>query len=93
MAVPRGGLAAVAVREQVYAIGGGITGYLAFNERYDYRVNTWSPIGTPVKGQWQGLGAAFVSPQIFAVGGWNGGNLSVNEAYQALFQSLVPLLP
>jgi DNA-binding CsgD family transcriptional regulator len=93
MALPRGGLALVPVREQLYAIGGGMAGYLAFNERYDPRLDAWSNIETPVKEQWQGLGAAFVTPEIYAIGGWSDGNLSVNEAYQALFQSLVPLLP
>ncbi len=93
MALPRGGLTVVPVREQLYAIGGGIASYLAFNERYDPRLGAWSQIETPVKEEWQGLGAAFVSPNIHAIGGWSGGNLSVNEAYQALFQSLVPLLP
>lgn len=93
MALRRGGLAVVAVREQLYVIGGGMAGYLAFNERYDPRVEAWSPIGTPVKEQWQGLGAAFVSPYIYALGGWSGEYLSVNESYQALFQSLVPVVP
>ena len=64
---------------------GGMVGYLAFNERYDPRIDAWSRIETPVLEQWQGLGAAFVSPNIYAIGGWNGANLSVNEAYQALF--------
>jgi hypothetical protein len=77
----------------LYAIGGGIAGYLAFNERYDPRLGAWTQIETPVNEEWQGLGAAFVTPNIYAIGGWSGGNLSVNEAYQALFQSLVPLLP
>ena len=93
MDLPRGGLTVVAVREQLYVIGGGMAGYLAFNERYDPRVEAWSPIGTPVKEQWQGLGAAFVSPYIYAIGGWSGEYLSVNESYQALFQSLVPVVP
>jgi DNA-binding CsgD family transcriptional regulator/N-acetylneuraminic acid mutarotase len=93
MTLPRGGLVLVAVREQLYAIGGGMAGYLAFNERFDPRTGAWSNVETPVREQWQGLGAAFVTPEIYAIGGWNDGNLSVNEAYQALFQSLVPLLP
>ena len=93
MALPRGGVAVVPVREQLYAIGGGIDSYLAFNERYDPRLGAWSQVETPVKEEWQGLGAAFVTPDIHAIGGWSEGNLSVNEAYQALFQSLVPLLP
>jgi N-acetylneuraminic acid mutarotase len=93
MELARGGVALVAVRQQVYAIGGGMTGYLAFNERYDPRIGSWNRVETPVREQWQGLGAAFVDPFIYGVGGWSERNLSVNEAYQALFQSLVPLLP
>jgi DNA-binding CsgD family transcriptional regulator len=93
MELARGGVALVAVRQQVYAIGGGMTGYLAFNERYDARIGSWNRVETPVREQWQSLGAAFVDPFIYGIGGWSEGNLSVNEAYQALFQSLVPLLP
>jgi len=89
----RGGLALIAVRDYLYAIGGGMTTYLAFNERYDPRVDLWSRIETPVEEQWRGLGAAFIHPNIYAIGGWNGGNLSANESYQALFQILVPVGP
>jgi DNA-binding CsgD family transcriptional regulator/N-acetylneuraminic acid mutarotase len=89
----RGGLASVAVRDFVYAIGGGMTTYLAFNERYDPRTDAWARIDTPVMGLWRGLGVAFVNPGIYAIGGWHEGNLSTNEAYQALFQIQVPLGP
>jgi hypothetical protein len=85
--VPRGGLALAVVREQIYAIGGGMGGrYLAFNERYDARTGTWYPIETPVREQWRGLGLAFLNPNLYAIGGWNGQYLPANEAYQALFQ-------
>ena len=86
----RGGLAVVAFREHLYAIGGGMTGYLAFNERYDLRIGQWNRIETPVTGQWRGLGAAAVSPYLYAIGGWSERALSVNEAYQALFQLTLP---
>mgnify|MGYP000423383239 FL=1 len=90
MDLPRGGLAVAAVREQLYAIGGGMEGYLAFNERYDPRIDEWNRLETPVMEQWRGLGAAFVNPNLYAIGGWNGDLLSVNEAYQALFQIILP---
>ena len=91
MAQPRGDLAVIAVREYLYAIGGPMSGYLAFNERYDPRTDTWSRIETPIAGQWLGLGLALSSPYVYAVGGWNGSNLSTNEAYQPLF--IVPVKP
>jgi DNA-binding CsgD family transcriptional regulator/N-acetylneuraminic acid mutarotase len=90
MALRRGGLALVSVREHLYTIGGGMTSYLAFNERYDPRADVWTRITTPVGEEWRGLGAAFVNPYIYAVGGWSGSNLSVNEAYQALYQLALP---
>ena len=87
----RGGLATVTVRQTIYAIGGGMDSYLAFNERYDPNLGVWNRIETPVTEQWRGLGAAFVDSHIYAVGGWREGNLSVNEAYQALYQQLIIL--
>ncbi|HSJ54735.1 MAG TPA: kelch repeat-containing protein, partial [Anaerolineae bacterium] len=83
---PRGGLELLAVRQHLYAVGGGMETYLAFNERYDPRLNAWARMETPVSGQWLGLGTAFVSPHIYAIGGWKGAPLSTNEAYQALYQ-------
>jgi len=82
----RGGLELLSVRQHIYAVGGGMEKYLAFNERYDPRLDAWTRIETPVNGQWLGLGAAFVSPRIYAIGGWKGALLSTNEAYQALYQ-------
>ncbi len=90
MTLPRGGLAVVAVRDHLYVIGGGMDGYMAFNERFDPRVGAWSQVETPVSEQWRGLGAAFVNPYLYAIGGWKGDLLSVNEAYRALYQIMVP---
>jgi DNA-binding CsgD family transcriptional regulator len=90
MALHRGGLALVSVRDYLYTMGGGMTNYLAFNERYDPRADIWTRITTPVGEEWRGLGAAFVNPYIYAIGGWSGSNLSINEAYQALYQLALP---
>ncbi len=86
LARPRGGLELVGVRQHLYAMGGGMETYLAFNERYDPRLNAWTRMETPVSGQWLGLGGAFVSPYVYAIGGWNEALLSTNEAYQVLYQ-------
>jgi len=91
MAQQRGDLAVIVVREYLYAIGGPMTGYLAFNERYDPRTDTWARIETPIAGLWHGLGLAYSTPYVYAIGGWNGANLSANEAYQPLF--VVPVKP
>lgn len=92
MSMGRGGLAVVTVRENLYAVGGGMSdgAYLAFNERYDPRIDTWDRIETPVTGQWRGLGGAFIYPSLHAIGGWKDEPLSVNEAYQALYQIVLP---
>jgi DNA-binding CsgD family transcriptional regulator len=83
---PRAGLDLLTARRHLYAVGGGMEAYLAFNERYDPRLDSWTRIETPVTGQWLGVGTAFVSPHIYAIGGWKGALLSTNEAYQALYQ-------
>lgn len=91
MGLRRGGLTLIRGRDLIYAIGGGMDGNLAFNERYDRRIDAWNPIDTPVSGQWRGVGGAYVHPYVYAIGGWNEGNLPVNEAYQAFFQIQLPL--
>jgi DNA-binding CsgD family transcriptional regulator len=90
MSMRRGGLAVVPVRGHLFAIGGGMTNYLAFNERYDPGRDVWSRVETPISEQWRGLGVDFLSPYIYAIGGWSDGFLSVNESYQALFLIFAP---
>jgi hypothetical protein len=91
MSTGRGGLAAVAIENYVYAIGGGWTGYLSYNERYDIGQDVWTDFESPLLGQWRTLGAAPVDGRtqtvIYVVGGWRGDRpLSTNYAYQALFR-------
>lgn len=92
--VGRGGLAAVAVDGQVYAIGGGWTQYLSFNERYDVRLNVWTALDSPLLAQWRTLGAASVTGDegtvIYAVGGWSDRELSTNYAYKTFFRIYLP---
>lgn len=87
----RGGLALTALGSRLYAIGGGWTMPLAYNEQYDALTGAWSRIDTPVAGEWRNLGLAASEQQIYAVGGWSGSYLPVNEQYQALLRQLLPL--
>ncbi len=88
---PRGGLGLVALGSRLYAIGGGWTEALTFNEQYDTRTDAWSRIETPIVGQWRNLGAVALGNKVYAIGGWGGSYLSNNEEYQALLQQLLPL--
>jgi len=87
----RGGLGLVALGARLYAIGGGWTAALTFNEQYDVRTDAWSRIETPIVGEWRNLGAVALGNKVYAIGGWDGSYLSSNEEYQALLQQLLPL--
>jgi DNA-binding CsgD family transcriptional regulator/N-acetylneuraminic acid mutarotase len=93
MNVPRGGLGLTVVGDKLYAIGGGWQSYLATNERYDPKSDSWSAFESPVVGEWRNLGVATLGAQIYAVGGWNEGYLGVNEAYQAIYRIILPVAP
>ena len=90
----RGGLAAVSAEGYVYAIGGGWTQSMSFNERYDAGADQWVTFDSPLLGQWRTLGAAAVSTSdgtvIYAVGGWGDRNLSTNYSYRTFFRIYMP---
>ncbi len=88
---PRGGLGLAVDGASVYAIGGGWTEPMRFNERYDSLTDTWSSIPTPIQGQWRNLGVASLGSEVYAVGGWGGDYLDVHEAFQGPFRSFLPL--
>ncbi|MGC8787340.1 MAG: Kelch repeat-containing protein [Anaerolineae bacterium] len=92
----RGGLAAVAIENYIYAIGGGWTQYLSFNERYDVSQDAWAPFDSPLLGQWRTLGAATIQRKegtvIYTIGGWSNRYLSTNYAYEAFFRIYLPQL-
>lgn len=87
---PRGGLGLAADGAAVYAIGGGWTEPLGFNERYDSLTNTWASLPTPIDGQWRHLGVASEGALIYAVGGWSGDYLDGTEAFQGPFRAFLP---
>jgi DNA-binding CsgD family transcriptional regulator len=91
MSVARGGLGLAPIGSRLYAVGGGWTAPLAFNEQYDSRTGAWSRFETPVAGQWRNLGLVSLNQKLYAVGGWAGSYLSLNQSYQALLRQLLPL--
>ena len=50
MTLPRGGVAVSTTGDNLFAIGGGWQNYLAYNERYDPRNNTWFSFESPIVG-------------------------------------------
>jgi len=88
MASPRGGLGVATTGDALYAIGGGWTTSVGFNERYDPSSDTWSSIPMPLAPQWRNMGVAALDGRVFAVGGWSGGHLALNEEYRTLLYFL-----
>ncbi|MGC9395241.1 MAG: Kelch repeat-containing protein [Anaerolineae bacterium] len=84
MLLPRGGLGLAAIGGRVYAIGGGWTSYLGFNERYDPSTNTWSVVQTPIVGEWRNLGLTTYDTSLYVVGGWSGDYLNRVYAIEVL---------
>lgn len=90
MSAARGGAAATAVGASIYVIGGGWDGFLAYNERYEPRSDTWVRFESPLTGQWRNLGVAPFGTRLYAVGGWSGEDLDFTGEYQAIFRIVVP---
>jgi DNA-binding CsgD family transcriptional regulator len=92
LTVARGGLGLVSIVGRLYAVGGGWSGYLAFGERYDPAANAWSPVETPLAGEWRNLAATTFRTDLYAAGGWNGQTyVGVLEKYSPLpFQIFFP---
>ncbi len=87
----RGGLGLAAAGSALFAVGGGWTGMLAANERYDPATDAWSTFDSPLLGQWRGLGVTSTGGKVFAVGGYSGTYLNLVQEYQAVFRVIVPL--
>jgi DNA-binding CsgD family transcriptional regulator/N-acetylneuraminic acid mutarotase len=88
---PRAGLGLLSLSNRLYAIGGGMTTALGFNEQFDTVTNAWSRFESPIAEQWKDLGLAGMGEKLYVVGGWGGSYLNVNEEYQAIYRVLLPV--
>lgn len=93
LSIGRGGLGLANLGGQLYAIGGGgWTSYLGFNERYTPNQRRWTPIETPLVGEWRSPGVVELDTTLYAVGGWSGNYLSVNQMYTGLpYRIFIPV--
>jgi hypothetical protein len=65
---------------------------LGFGERYTLSDDSWTPIETPLIGEWRGSGIVTRETTIYAVGGWNNDYLSLNQSYEPLsFRIFIPV--
>ena len=87
----RAGLALLAASNRLYAVGGGWTTPIAYNEQYDVQTGAWSHIESPIEGQWRNLALALQGDSFFAVGGWSGTYMATTEQYTVVFRLLLPL--
>ena len=88
MSQARSGLAATALGQRLYVLGGGSAE--PYGEQYDAGTGAWSRFESPVLGEWRNLAAAAQGQTIYTVGGWAGDYLDVNAAYEAVIRLLLP---
>jgi hypothetical protein len=79
-------LAAVAVNNKLYAIGGYNGSVLNTNEEYDPVANSWTT-KTAMPTPRYALAAAAANGKIYAVGGYDGSYLNTNEEYDPVANS------
>ena len=96
MTIPRGGLGLAQVGTGLYAIGGGLTNFIAFNERYDTAADKWASVEFPSQrlGDWRNMGIASLPTEFYVIGGTTRGvPLSDNLVYEVLSnRTLLPAL-
>ncbi|HEY3341196.1 MAG TPA: kelch repeat-containing protein [Anaerolineae bacterium] len=73
LTVPRSGLGLVRVANNLFAIGGGMSGFLGFNERYDPTTNRWTALDSPLTTDWQNIAVAPHQTEFYVFGGYSGG--------------------
>lgn len=92
MQTPRSGLAVVYDGMAVLALGGGWARTIAGHERFDPLTNQWSPLASPVRGEWRHFGAVFNEGSVYLIGGWSGDYLDSMLQYQSTFRALLPAI-
>ncbi len=73
-------------------MGGGWARTIAGHERFDPLTNQWSPLASPVRGEWRHFGAVFNEGSVYLIGGWSGDYLDSMLQYQSTFRALLPAI-
>jgi N-acetylneuraminic acid mutarotase len=94
MIIPRGGLGLAQVGTSLYAVGGGLIGFVGFNERYDPANDAWTPFEMPEPrlGDWRYTSVASMFDRFYVIGGAaRGVPLADNYVYEVLtFKTFLP---
>jgi N-acetylneuraminic acid mutarotase len=83
MLLPRGSPGLAQVGANLFAVGGGWSGFVGFNERYNPVDDRWTSFETPLVGDWRSLAVASLPGEFYALGGYsNGRRLPFNYVYE-----------
>jgi DNA-binding CsgD family transcriptional regulator len=94
LTLARGGLGVAAVANQLFAVGGGWSGYLWFNEKHSPGTSDWLPFETPVGQQWRNLAVVSMPDKFYVAGGWNGDYLNGVWEYVVFWHKIfIPATP
>ena len=94
LTLARGGLGLAAVANQLFAVGGGWSSYLWFNEKYSPGTSDWLPFETPVGQHWRNLAVVSMPDKFYVAGGWNGDYLNGVWEYVVFWHKIfIPATP
>ncbi|MBI1800280.1 MAG: hypothetical protein HYR71_01465 [Chloroflexi bacterium] len=87
---PRARLGLVVLAGNLYAMGGGWSGPLRENERYDSATSQWSEFESAQETLWRVGAAAALDTKIYLFGGWNSQPNDAVQLYTALYRFFLP---
>ncbi|MDW8292678.1 MAG: LuxR C-terminal-related transcriptional regulator [Anaerolineae bacterium] len=94
MITPRAGHGAAAIGRRIFVVGGGLSGFVGFSERYDVDENRWTSFEMPLTrlGEWRYVGVVASPTTLYALGGaMRGVPLADTYAYEVLtFRTFLP---
>lgn len=93
LTTPRGGNSLVYDGITVLALGGGWASTIQNHERYDILTDQWTPIASPISGEWRHFGAAANEGSVYILGGWSGAYMDMHVQFQSTFRALLPVVP
>ncbi|MEM7028265.1 MAG: kelch repeat-containing protein, partial [Chloroflexota bacterium] len=89
---PRAGLGLINLNDTLFAIGGGWSSNLRYNERLIAGQSEWEQLTTPYSKEWRNFGIAQNGKDIIIAGGWNGDYINLLVTYEGDFRVFIPVL-